>query len=59
MADCDGIAVFEAPTYEKLFECFQDEDYKKTVVPDEEKFLDRARTTAFPVDIVPIFDDPT
>lgn len=59
VVECDGIAIFEAPSYEKIFECFSDDDYKKVIVPDEEKFLDRSRTVAFPMDIVPIFDDPT
>ena len=59
LGDCDGIAIFEGPSYEKIFETFQDEEYQKTVIPDEEKFLDRARSTAIPVDIVPVFDDPT
>jgi hypothetical protein len=53
------MAIFEAKTYEKIYEIFIDEDYKKTVVPDEEQFLDRGKSLAMPLDIVPIFDDPT
>lgn len=58
-ADCDGMAIFEAYSYEKIAECFQDEDYKKEVIPDEEKFLDRGRSMAFPADLVSVIDDPT
>ena len=59
VADCDGFASFEGPSYEKIFECFQDEEYLNIVVPDEEKFLDKGRSFAIPVDIVPVFEDPT
>jgi len=57
--EADGMAIFEASSYEKIFEVFTDEDYKKTVVPDEEKFLNKSKSLAFPADIVPVFDDPT
>ena len=57
--DYDGMATFEAASYEKIFECFQDEEYHKVVVPDEEKFIDKGRSKAFPVDIVDVIDDPT
>ena len=53
------MAIFEAKSYKKIFEVFTDEDYKKTVVPDEEKFLDKGNSVAIPLDIVPIFDNPT
>ena len=53
------MAIFEAKSYERLFEIFSDEEYEKIVVPDEEKFLDRGKSVAFPLDIIPIFDDPT
>lgn len=56
--EADGIAIFEANTYEKMYEIFTDEDLKKTVVSDEEQFLDRGKSLAIPLDIVPIFDDP-
>ena len=39
----------------KIYEVFTDEDYKKTVVPDEEQFLDKGKPVAIPLDIVPIF----
>jgi len=59
VADCDGIAIFEAPSYAKIIECFKDDEYQKAVEPDEDKFMDRTRTTAIPVDIISIFSDPT
>ena len=59
VAEADGMAIFEAVSYEKIFECFTDDEYKKVVVPDEEKFLDRGKSLAFPAGIVNVFDDPT
>ncbi|KAK4693959.1 hypothetical protein P7C71_g3529, partial [Lecanoromycetidae sp. Uapishka_2] len=55
----EQVAIYEASSYEKLFECFEDEEFVKTVTPEEEKLLDGKRSLAFPVDIVSIFDDPT
>ena len=53
------MAIFEAANWEKLFEVFQDEEYVKTVIPDEETFLDRASSQAFPSTLVGVFDDPS
>lgn len=36
------MAIFEAATSEQIWEIFQDEEYHKVVVPDEEKFLDKS-----------------
>ncbi|KAM0802529.1 hypothetical protein BDR22DRAFT_103903 [Usnea florida] len=30
------MAIFEAPSYERIFAIFQDEEYQRVVVPDEE-----------------------
>ena len=30
------MAIFEAPSYAMIFACFQDEEYERVVVPDEE-----------------------
>lgn len=57
--EADGMAIFEASSYKKIFEVFTDDDYKKIVVPDEEKFLNKSKSLGFPADIVPGFDDPT
>ena len=40
-----GIAVFEAESYEKIIEVFTSPDYARVVVPDEEKFFDRTKTS--------------
>ena len=50
--DFDGLAVFEAVSYNEILECFTDEEYKRVVVPDEEKFIDRERAIAMPADLV-------
>lgn len=39
IADCGGLAIFEGPSYGKVSERFQDEEYQQMVVPDEEKAL--------------------
>ena len=57
--EADGIAIFEAASYEKIFEVFADDDYKKIVIPDEERFLDRSKFTALPCDMAPVYDDPS
>lgn len=48
----DGMAIFEATSYNQILECFKDEEYKRVVIPDEEKFMDRGRTIAVPADVV-------
>ena len=35
-----GIAIFEATSLDKIFEIFQDEEYLRVVVPDEQNFFD-------------------
>lgn len=40
-----GIAIFEAESFEKIVEVFTSEEYLRVVVPDEEKFFDRAKST--------------
>lgn len=56
---CDGMAIFEAATFEKIFEVFQDKEYIDTVIPDEEKFLDRNKSQAVPSTLATIFDEPS
>ncbi|KAI0702934.1 hypothetical protein C8T65DRAFT_655135 [Cerioporus squamosus] len=36
-----GMAIFEAETMDKIAEVFQDEEYNRVVVPDEERFMSR------------------
>ena len=56
ICDFDGIAIFKAESYEKILECFTNEEYLTVVVPDEEKFLDRDRIAILPSDLVTIID---
>ena len=37
------IAVYEALSYEKIFECLEDEEFRKVIAPEEEKLLDQSR----------------
>ena len=59
LLEADGMAIFEAISWDKLLEVFQDQEYQNVVVPDEEKFIDRKKALAFPSSVVPVFDDPT
>ncbi|KAF6226593.1 hypothetical protein HO173_012492 [Letharia columbiana] len=59
VSDADGMAIFEAPSYAMIAACFQDEEYQKIVVPDEENFLDRGRCFALAAELVPVLDDAT
>ncbi|KAL7281347.1 hypothetical protein PYCCODRAFT_1364835 [Trametes coccinea BRFM310] len=47
-----GIAVFEAESYEKIFEVFQSEEYKRVVLPDEANFIERSKTGFVAGDLV-------
>ena len=59
VSDCDGVVIFEGSSHEKIYEIFSDEEYQRIVVPDEEKFLNRGRSLAIPVDIVPVYNGTT
>lgn len=56
MPDFDGLAVFEAESHEKILDVFTSEEYRTKAVPDEERFLDRGRTTCFPADLVTVIE---
>lgn len=56
MPDFDGLAIFEAESYDKIIEVFTSEEYKKNAIPDEEKFLDRSKIICFPADLVTVID---
>lgn len=45
------MSVFEAVSYNKILECFTDEEYRRVGIPDEERFVDRGRTIAMPGDL--------
>ncbi len=47
----------ETESYEKILECFTNEEYLTVVVPDEEKFLDRDRIAILPPDLVTVIDN--
>ncbi|KAJ7131587.1 hypothetical protein C8R43DRAFT_1207626 [Mycena crocata] len=51
MAEWDGMVIFEGESYEKIFAVFQDAEYQKIIVPDEEKFLDRQSAHMLPLDL--------
>ncbi|KAF9469494.1 hypothetical protein BDZ94DRAFT_1091 [Collybia nuda] len=55
----DGMATFEAESYEKIFAVFKDEEYLKIVLPDELKFIDRPNCKMLPLDLAPILDRET
>jgi hypothetical protein len=40
-----GIATFEAESIEKILEIFQDPEYLRVIVPDENRFLDREKSS--------------
>ncbi|KAJ6576622.1 hypothetical protein DFH09DRAFT_1149881 [Mycena vulgaris] len=56
MHEWDGMAIFEAESYAKIFEVFQNEEYKRIVVPDEHKFVDREASQIFPLDLFTVID---
>ncbi|KAJ7455336.1 hypothetical protein B0H11DRAFT_252492 [Mycena galericulata] len=47
----DGLVVFEAESYAKIFEIFQNEEYLKVLVPDEKRFIDREASVVLPLDL--------
>ncbi|KAI0633416.1 hypothetical protein C8Q77DRAFT_1114843 [Trametes polyzona] len=38
-----GVAIFESDTLEKLLEIFEDEEYKRLILPDAEVFVDSSK----------------
>lgn len=40
-----GMAVFEAESYEKLFAVFENPEYLEKIVPDEQNFIARERSS--------------
>jgi hypothetical protein len=47
-----GLAIFEAESYEKIWEVFTDPEYFRVIVPDEHKFLDREKSSLVMGDFV-------
>ncbi|KAJ7131589.1 EthD domain-containing protein [Mycena crocata] len=56
MAEWDGMVIFEGESYAKIFAVFQDAEYQKIIVPDEEKFLDRQSAQMLPLDLFTVVD---
>ncbi|KAJ7761902.1 hypothetical protein DFH07DRAFT_814474 [Mycena maculata] len=55
-SEWDGMAIFEAESYVKIFEIFQSEEYQKVVVPDEKHFIVRQASQALPLDLNTVLD---
>ncbi|KAJ7164397.1 hypothetical protein C8R46DRAFT_1278670 [Mycena filopes] len=55
-SEWDGMVVFEAESYAKIFEVLQHEDYRTKVAPDEDNFLDRMGCQTLPLDLMTIVD---
>ncbi|KAJ7126869.1 hypothetical protein C8R44DRAFT_617351 [Mycena epipterygia] len=53
-SEWDGMAIFEGESYAKIFEVFQNEEYLRVVVPDEERFIDRAGCKMLTLDLFTI-----
>ncbi|KAF5365115.1 hypothetical protein D9758_011027 [Tetrapyrgos nigripes] len=56
LIECDGVGLIEAETYDKIFEVFNDAQFKALIEPDEENFLDRSKTRSIPLDFVAFID---
>ncbi|KAJ7261845.1 hypothetical protein B0H12DRAFT_1013346 [Mycena haematopus] len=52
----DGIAIFEAESYEKISEVIQNEEYQKILVPDGDNFLDVQNCQMLPLDLITFLD---
>ncbi|KAI0769380.1 hypothetical protein BD413DRAFT_604961 [Trametes elegans] len=54
-----GIAIFEATSLDKIFEVFQDEEYLRVVVPDENNFFDHENAQILAGPFASIIDKPS
>lgn len=52
-----GLAVFEAESFEKVMEVFSSQEYLSASIPDEANFLDRPKCVLFPATLIPFFDN--
>ncbi|KAJ7364155.1 hypothetical protein DFH08DRAFT_267430 [Mycena albidolilacea] len=55
-SEWDGIAIFEAESYAKIFEVFQNEEYQKKIIPDNDVFLDAKGCQLLPLDVLTVVD---
>ncbi|KAF5358794.1 hypothetical protein D9758_008599 [Tetrapyrgos nigripes] len=53
LIQCDGAAICEAESYQKVF---NNPEYFAVVRPDEEKFVDTAKTLLLPLDVAVFID---
>ncbi|KIP01961.1 hypothetical protein PHLGIDRAFT_130998 [Phlebiopsis gigantea 11061_1 CR5-6] len=51
-----GMAVFEAESYDKIFQVFADPEYQRVVFPDEQKLLDRGRSQLFAGQVATVWE---
>lgn len=51
-----GMAIFEAESYEKIFQVFINQEYSEVIVPDEEKFFDRTKSLMIAGDLATFLD---
>ncbi|KAJ6571157.1 hypothetical protein B0H19DRAFT_1129310 [Mycena capillaripes] len=52
VAEWDGMAIFEAESYEKLMEIFTNEEFLKVVIPDAGKVMDASDLQFMPLDLI-------
>ncbi|SJL13636.1 uncharacterized protein ARMOST_17083 [Armillaria ostoyae] len=52
----DGMALLEAESFEKIFAIFQSEEYKTTIGPYEDQFLQRKAAQIFPLKFAVFLD---
>jgi len=57
ISEWDGMAVFEAESYDKIMEVLRDPEYIKVVIPDGHNFLEWDKTVLLPLDLATIFDN--
>lgn len=50
------MAIFEAESYDKIFQVFADPQYEQVVFPDEKKILDRSRSNVFAGEFTTLWD---
>lgn len=53
----DGMALLEAESFEKIFAIFQSEEYKTTIGPYEDQFLQRKAAQIFPLKFAVFLDN--
>ncbi|KAJ7691627.1 hypothetical protein B0H17DRAFT_559331 [Mycena rosella] len=52
----DGMGTFEAESYAKIFEVFENEEYLRVVKPDEANYLARDECQLLPLDLLTVLE---